>query len=324
MLSCWLVKPHLLGIPSLSSGRRGSGPGLPGALLSEAASERPRLGLCTRGASCLQSTQLQTQPSGAQSPSGKQRTWLSVSSGGAAVSVRVHMSRFQPTCLASGSMNLAWVLDPMSLPQCVLPTVLSQSLALWSSHQAYFCSASACSPPGLETCSATCSSGTAGGLGDRVPCSWLLSAVLLLAAGPLGAGDQPKMTLLPWMDCKDPTATMTLLGPRAWRALQGQEALRILRGRSLCRGPQASAPRCADQTGKGSEGRRWCNCIQWGTEQGQACAQYRLKGSFSSSMEERVGGPSPSPVVSKPRSPANATSTPTQGLSVCWWLLTRP
>lgn len=44
MLSCWLVKPHLLGIPSLSSGRRGSGPGLPGALLSEAASERATAG----------------------------------------------------------------------------------------------------------------------------------------------------------------------------------------------------------------------------------------------------------------------------------------
>ncbi|KAI5278154.1 Zona Pellucida Sperm-Binding Protein 1 [Manis pentadactyla] len=77
------------------------------------------------------------------SPSWNPYSTRRVKAGEAAVSVWVHMSRFQPTCLASGSMNLAWVLDPMSLPQCVLPTVLSQSLALWSSHQAYFCSASA-------------------------------------------------------------------------------------------------------------------------------------------------------------------------------------
>lgn len=70
-----------------------------------------------------------------------------------------------------------------------------------SPRQAYFfCSASACSPSGLETCSATCGSGTTSesrvGVG-RGGCSafFQVSAGLVLASGPLGAKDQPEIPL---------------------------------------------------------------------------------------------------------------------------------
>lgn len=61
----------------------------------------------------------------------------------------VSVPRSFPVCLASSTVDLGWVPDPMFLFHCFLPMTLSQPRAwtLFSSHKVYFlCSISACLP----------------------------------------------------------------------------------------------------------------------------------------------------------------------------------
>lgn len=90
------------------------------------------------------------------------------------VLVLVHRARPLPAWAAGSSVDSAQVLDSGSPSGASCPPTSRLRagpvpLTVFSSHQVYFfCSASACSPSGLETCSSTCSSGPAsesGGVG---------------------------------------------------------------------------------------------------------------------------------------------------------------
>lgn len=121
-----------------------------------------------------------------------------------------------PACLAA---NVAWVLGPGSLrprPRaCYCGSEPAPRPDLLFSHQVYFfCSASACSPSELETCSTTCSSGPASesGLGHRG--GWGLHSHVrrpVLAPGQPGAGDQAVRPSPPAQDSDEPTPPIAKL-----------------------------------------------------------------------------------------------------------------
>lgn len=116
--------------------------------------------------------------------------------------VLVHPARPPSACLAGSNMALAWVLVPASPPWCLLPWVRAGPRPdLLSSRQVYFfCSASACTPSGLETCSTTCSSGPASESGLGHHGGWGLHSHIrrpVLAPGQPGAGAQAVCPSLP-------------------------------------------------------------------------------------------------------------------------------
>ena len=147
-----------------------------------------------------------------------------------------------------------WVLGPLSLLQCFLPWHCTSPRSRPSSPQVYFfCSASACSPSGLETCSTTCGSSTtseSGAGGGEVFC--ILSCIWSLLLGHQGPGHHPKMWLLPWAgqrrslsphrDAAEPQDIVSSPGPVGFVDAYRKETMRGPSGTRACGGaPPARA-----------------------------------------------------------------------------------